>query len=404
MPRILRYAFSGMLPYPGLPLWYPNPYRASRNSGKTRTSREKSRRPERTEAISGEPELATDPGKIILCKIQTVPIFKAPEARQTVKTISPCSSLPILRSLHYGISRNLKTPPQMTTPPEFRSQSKYCQFHKDTNHDTEQCIELRKEIEQAIRYGQSNGHLEYQNPTLRLALIGFTGQSINSSGIVDLSVSIHHLLTMGLNGRPALNQFKATTSTYSLTMEVLTVAALFAIRGTNSPPVTNESKHEALTAGLRMAQALNVDQLIIRGDSKAVVRQVTGSFETKESHIKKYAALAKSLLKDFKVTWFEKIDRKNNQRADEVSKAIAREKFQGMWLEPLLKKSIDNEILPIEIENNRITPLEQYIAHDILPKDPAGDWVSPEKQVSGQKRNRKLDATWEGPYQDATSI
>lgn len=119
-----------------------------------------------------------------------------------------------------------------------------------------------------------------------------------------------------------------------------------------------------------MAQALNVDQLIIRGDSKAVVRQVTGSFETKESHIKKYAALAKSLLKDFKVTWFEKIDRKNNQRADEVSKAIAREKFQGMWLEPLLKKSIDNEILPIEIENNRITPLEQYIAHDILPKDP----------------------------------
>lgn len=38
----------------------------------------------------------------------------------------------------------------MTSPPERRSQSKYYQFHKGNGHDTEQYIELRKEIEQAI--------------------------------------------------------------------------------------------------------------------------------------------------------------------------------------------------------------------------------------------------------------
>lgn len=84
----------------------------------------------------------------------------------------------------------------------------------------------------------------------------------------------------------------------------------------------NKSKHEVLIAGLRMASALNVEQLIIRGDSKVVFGQVTGSFEAKKPHMKKYAALVKGLLKGFKITWFDKIDRKDNQQTDELSKAI----------------------------------------------------------------------------------
>lgn len=41
----------------------------------------------------------------------------------------------------------------MTSPPEQRSNTKYYEFHRDRGHDTEQYIELRKEIENVIRQG-----------------------------------------------------------------------------------------------------------------------------------------------------------------------------------------------------------------------------------------------------------
>lgn len=46
---------------------------------------------------------------------------------------------------------------------------------------------------------------------------------------------VHDLsLYNGLIGRPTLNQFKATTSTYSITLEVRTTTRLFAVRGDHS--------------------------------------------------------------------------------------------------------------------------------------------------------------------------
>lgn len=41
----------------------------------------------------------------------------------------------------------------MTSLPEMRSQTEYCDVHCNNGHDTKQCIELRKEIEQAISQG-----------------------------------------------------------------------------------------------------------------------------------------------------------------------------------------------------------------------------------------------------------
>lgn len=58
----------------------------------------------------------------------------------------------------------------------------------------------------------------------------------------------------------------------------------------------NESEYEALIVGLWIALAMNIDQLIIRGDSKVVFDHVTGSFKAKEEDMKKYYTLVKSLL------------------------------------------------------------------------------------------------------------
>lgn len=69
---------------------------------------------------------------------------------------------------------------------------------------------------------------------------------------------------------------------------------------------------------------MNIDQLIIREDSKVVFGWVTGSFVAEKDNLKKYSVLAKALALWFQITWFEKIDRRNNQIADELSKAISR--------------------------------------------------------------------------------
>lgn len=77
-----------------------------------------------------------------------------------------------------------------------------------------------------------------------LLLVGFTERNINSLGVVNLPVfvngttwSMEFLIVdapssyNGLIGQPPLNQFKATVSTYALTMEVRTSTGLFATQG-----------------------------------------------------------------------------------------------------------------------------------------------------------------------------
>lgn len=46
--------------------------------------------------------------------------------------------------------------------------------------------------------------------------------------------------------------------------------------------------------------------------------------------MRKYSALVKSLITGFTEKWFEKINRRHNQRVNELSQAIAREKICGI--------------------------------------------------------------------------
>ena len=45
-------------------------------------------------------------------------------------------------------------PRKMLAPPEKRNRRKYCRFHKDHGHDTDECIQLKDEIEALIRRGR----------------------------------------------------------------------------------------------------------------------------------------------------------------------------------------------------------------------------------------------------------
>lgn len=80
----------------------------------------------------------------------------------------------------------------------------------------------------------------------------------------------------------------------------------------NFHPSNNELEYEALLAGVCIALRMNVDQLIIHGDSQIVHKHITGMFEVKENNIKNYSERAKELLSQFKSTDFEKVTRRNN--------------------------------------------------------------------------------------------
>ncbi|GJX47693.1 reverse transcriptase domain-containing protein [Tanacetum coccineum] len=47
-----------------------------------------------------------------------------------------------------------KAPPPMVTPAEKRDPNKYCEFHADTGHNMDECIQLRKQIEEMIKSGK----------------------------------------------------------------------------------------------------------------------------------------------------------------------------------------------------------------------------------------------------------
>ncbi|PWA89450.1 reverse transcriptase domain-containing protein [Artemisia annua] len=48
----------------------------------------------------------------------------------------------------------LRPPPRMFTPPHRRDRTRYCEFHGDHGHDTNSCVDLRKEIEACVRNGR----------------------------------------------------------------------------------------------------------------------------------------------------------------------------------------------------------------------------------------------------------
>ena len=84
----------------------------------------------------------------------------------------------------------------------------------------------------------------------------------------------------------------------------------------------NESEYEALTAGVELALAVGVDNLLIRSDLQLVVGQVNTEFESREPRMTKYDSLAKQKLSTLSTWRLEHVPRDRNERADALA-AIA---------------------------------------------------------------------------------
>ena len=65
------------------------------------------------------------------------------------------------------------------------------------------------------------------------------------------------------------------------------------------PATNNEAEYEGILTGLRLGKALGVKNLLIQSDSKLVVEQIKGEYETKEERMQKYLKLTRHLTREF---------------------------------------------------------------------------------------------------------
>ncbi|GJR78611.1 reverse transcriptase domain-containing protein [Tanacetum coccineum] len=118
-------------------------------------------------------------------------------------------------------------------------------------------------------------------------------------------------------------------------------ALRFQFKATN-----NEAEYEALIAGLWIAKKMGVQNLQVNVDSKLVVNQVNETYIAKETDMVKYLEKVKTLAKAFWEFSINQVSRKENKKADALSKMTSTSFVhlsKQVLVEELKEKSV-NEI------------------------------------------------------------
>nr|GEZ54353.1 reverse transcriptase domain-containing protein [Tanacetum cinerariifolium] len=75
-----------------------------------------------------------------------------PRDRRGSNKFTPLTRTP--KEIFTAGSGKFKPPPPMVTLVEKRSSNKFCEFHNDKGHNTDECVRLRKQIEELVRAGK----------------------------------------------------------------------------------------------------------------------------------------------------------------------------------------------------------------------------------------------------------
>jgi ribonuclease HI len=81
----------------------------------------------------------------------------------------------------------------------------------------------------------------------------------------------------------------------------------------------NMAEYEALIFGLTMALSVGIRQLLVKGDSQLIIKQVRGECSCNEPRLAAYLLHVRKLEKDFIALELQHVPRANNSAADELS-------------------------------------------------------------------------------------
>ncbi|GJS93738.1 reverse transcriptase domain-containing protein [Tanacetum coccineum] len=137
----------------------------------------------------------------------------------------------------------------------------------------------------------------------------------------------------------------------------------------------NETEHEALIAGLRIAAQMGVRNVHVSVDSKLVANQVLGTYVAKEENMVKYLAKVKGLIGGFANFSISQVLISQNKKLDALSK-IASTSFahlsKKVLVEILKEKSIQEKAVVTVVEEDGptwMTPIVEYLKNETLPDD-----------------------------------
>ncbi|GAA0145452.1 hypothetical protein LIER_05642 [Lithospermum erythrorhizon] len=84
----------------------------------------------------------------------------------------------------------------------------------------------------------------------------------------------------------------------------------------------NEAEYEKMIAGIMLVKSLDVQRVIVRGDSKLVMDQINGECGLKNEILMKYHEKAVTMAKGFEQTIFQRVLRALNEEADRLSQSL----------------------------------------------------------------------------------
>ena len=99
-----------------------------------------------------------------------------------------------------------------------------------------------------------------------------------------------------------------------LMKEIWSVAHFVGSNNTN-----NEAEYTGLLVGLRRAVEMGMTDLLVRGDSQLIIRQMKSEYKVKSASLRPMYLEAVELAKSIETIQYEHVYREFNKRADELS-------------------------------------------------------------------------------------
>ncbi|GJS82908.1 hypothetical protein Tco_0749449 [Tanacetum coccineum] len=97
-----------------------------------------------------------------------------------------------------------KAPPPMTTPVEKRNHAKIYEFHGEVGHNTDECMHLRKQIEEMLKVGKLQRITQSFSPNLEIFFPPL-GEDEGTEGpmIIEAEIGGHYIHRMYVDGGSA---------------------------------------------------------------------------------------------------------------------------------------------------------------------------------------------------------